>query len=91
MKTVLNIKTDKNVKERAREIAAELGLSLSTVVNAQLKQFVRNRSVLFSLAPQMTAELEELLESVEEDIRADRNMSQPLRTPKELAHYLDRL
>lgn len=91
MKTVLNIKTDRDVKEQARKVAADLGLSLSTVVNAQLKQFVRNRSVLFSLAPQMTTELEELLESVEEDIRANRNMSRPLRTPEELAHYLDRL
>ena len=91
MKTVLNIKTDRDVKEQAQKIAAELGLSLSAIVNAHLKHFVRNRSVLFSLAPRMTAELEALVEGVEEDIRGQRNMSTPLQTPEELAEYLDAL
>ena len=50
-KTILNVKTDKDVKEGAQRIAKELGLPLSTVVNAFLKQFVKDRAVLFSLNP----------------------------------------
>lgn len=46
--TILNIKTDKKLKEEAKNVAAELGVPLSTVVNAFLKQFVREREVTFS-------------------------------------------
>jgi addiction module RelB/DinJ family antitoxin len=40
MKTVLNVKTDKDVKEKAQRLARHLGVPLSTVVNAYLKEFV---------------------------------------------------
>lgn len=48
MKTIINIKTEKDVKEKAMRIADELGLSLSAVVNASLKQFIRDKAVHFS-------------------------------------------
>ena len=50
-KTVLNVKTDKEVKDQAQQVAKELGVPLSTVVNAFLKQFIKDRAVLFSLNP----------------------------------------
>ena len=40
-KTVLNVKTDKDVKEKAQHVAKELGLPLSTVVNAFLKAYLK--------------------------------------------------
>ena len=46
--TILNIKTDKKLKAEAKRVSTELGLPLSTVVNAFLKQFVRDREVTFS-------------------------------------------
>tara|TARA_B100000745_G_scaffold205255_1_gene135631 strand:+ start:71 stop:349 length:279 start_codon:yes stop_codon:yes gene_type:complete len=46
--TILSIKTDKKLKSDAKEVAAELGLPLSTVVNAFLRQFVRDKEVTFS-------------------------------------------
>lgn len=46
--TILNIKTDKKLKAQAKEVATELGVPLSTVVNAFLKQFVRDKEVTFS-------------------------------------------
>ena len=48
-KTLISIKVDKEVKEKAQEIARELGFSLSAIVNAYLKQFIRTREVYFSL------------------------------------------
>ena len=48
MKTLLTIKTDKSIKETAQEVAGEIGVPLSTVINAFLKQFVRDREVSFS-------------------------------------------
>ncbi len=46
--TILNIKTDKKLKADAQKVAGELGVPLSTVMNAFLKQFVRDKEVTFS-------------------------------------------
>lgn len=46
--TILNIKTDKKLKEEAKKVSAELGIPLSTVINAFLKQFVRDKEITFS-------------------------------------------
>ena len=47
--TVINIKTDSKVKKQAQKVAADLGLSLSGVINGFLKQFVRTKTVIFTL------------------------------------------
>jgi len=51
MKTVLTIKVDKEEKDKAKEIAAQMGVPLSTVINAQLREFVRTREFSVSLEP----------------------------------------
>jgi len=89
MKTVINIKTDKEVKRNAQKLAEELGLSLSTVVNAYLKQFVRSKEVHFTAAPRMSANLEEFLGDVEEDIRKKRNLSPAFSSGAEMDRWLD--
>ena len=77
MKTLINIKTDREVKISAQKLAKELGLSLSAVVNAYLKQFVRSQAVDFSVAPQMSPKLEKLLDQVEYDLARGKNISGP--------------
>ncbi len=39
IKTVINIKTEKNVKTHAQKLAKEMGFSLSAIINAYLKHF----------------------------------------------------
>lgn len=39
MKTVINIRTDPEVKHRAQKAAKAIGIPLSTIINAYLKQF----------------------------------------------------
>ena len=90
-KTVINIKADQNVKRRAQKLAHDLGFSLSTVINAYLKQFIRTKEVHFSIAPSMTEELEQLLGGVERDIKRKRNISNPVSNEKELGEYLSSL
>ena len=46
--TVLTVKTDKRLKADAKKVSEELGVPLSTVVNAFLKQFIRDREVILS-------------------------------------------
>lgn len=46
---VLNIRTDKETKEKAETIFSELGLSMSTAINVFLKTTVRENGLPFSL------------------------------------------
>ena len=91
MQTVIHIKADKEVKENAAKAARDLGLSLSDVINASLRNFIRTRKIVFSDTPQMTPELEKLLDKVEEDIKHNRNLIGPFKTPEEMDKLLDSL
>ena len=51
MDTTILIKTKKDVKLQAQELAKELGLSLADVVNASLRQFVINQGITISKLP----------------------------------------
>lgn len=89
MKTLLNVKTDKEVKEEAQRAAKELGLPLSTIVNAYLKEFIRSRGVRFSLEPELRPEIERLLQRASRDLRKKKNVVGPFATAKEMDKYLD--
>lgn len=91
MTTVIHIKADKEVKENAQKAARDLGLTLSDVINASLRNFIRTREITFSDVPQMTPELEKLLDRVYEDIEYNRNLSPAFKTAKEANEYLDSL
>lgn len=88
MKTILNVKTEKALKERAKKVAHELGLSLSDIVNESLRQMVKNREVHFSAIPRMTPELEVLLGKIETDIKRDQNISPVFVSAKDMDKYL---
>jgi addiction module RelB/DinJ family antitoxin len=67
-KTILNIKTDKHLKKAAQETAEELGLPLSTAINAFLKQFVREKEITLSAnALQPTLYLQRILKEASEE------------------------
>ncbi len=88
MKTLVNIKTDKEVKEKAQRVAKELGLPLSTVINVYLKEFVRSREVTFSLEPQIRPAIGKLLKQASRNYRARKNIAGPFSTPREMDAYL---
>ena len=91
MKTIINIKADKEVKENAQNIARDLGMPLSTVINAFLKEFVRSRSIAFSTIPKMTPYLENILSEVENDIKKKKNISGVFSTAKKANAHLNTL
>lgn len=70
MKTQVNLKIDTHIKERAQKRARELGLSLSSVVNATLSQFARTGELELSSAPRMTPYLEDLIKEARLDYEA---------------------
>lgn len=88
---MINIKADKDVKENAQKLAMDLGLPLSGIINALLKEFVRNRGVSFSVIPRMTGALEAVLGKVEKDIKKNNNMSPIFSSVEKANDYLDNL
>ncbi len=88
---MINIKTEPSLKEEAQELAEELGFSLSAIVTASLKQFVRTREVQFSAQPRMTSYLEGVLKEVEKDLKAKKRLSPAFSAGKEMDAYLDSL
>ena len=63
--SVINIKTDLNIKRQAAYLAEELGLSLSSLINVLLKQFIRNKSLHLSLEPDETKPSQWLFNNLE--------------------------
>ncbi len=88
MKTQVNLKIDVHVKERAQKRAEEIGLSLSSVVNATLSQFARTGELQFSVAPRMTPYLEELITEARAEYKAGKT-SGPFSTVDELMKHLN--
>jgi addiction module RelB/DinJ family antitoxin len=88
-KAVINIKTDKEVKANVQKLAEELGISLSDVINASLRNFIRTREVRISSIPQMTPELERLIGKARDDFENKKNISGPFSTAKDMDAYLD--
>lgn len=91
MNTVIHLKANKEIKENAQRLASELGLSLSDVINASLRNFIRTREIYFSHTPRMTPELEALLDRVEQDLKKRRNLSPRFKTAKQAIDYLNKL
>ena len=75
MKTVLNVKTDKDVKERAQQLAKHLGIPLSTVVNAQLKAFVDSGEFKLVREPGLSPKVRSELEKQITDLKNNKNVS----------------
>jgi addiction module RelB/DinJ family antitoxin len=90
MNTVIHIKADKEVKENAQALAKRLGLTLSDVINASLRNFIRTREIIFSDVPQMTPELEKLLGKIEDDIKHNRNLSPVFKNMDDAIDYLEK-
>lgn len=51
MDTTILIKTKKDLKLQAQELARELGFSLTDIINASLRQFIINQGILISKIP----------------------------------------
>jgi antitoxin component of RelBE/YafQ-DinJ toxin-antitoxin module len=89
MKVIINIKTEKEVKENAQKLAKELGISLNDVMNASLRNFIRTREVHFSHIPRMTKELEDRIGEARKDFALKKHWSPGFSSVKEAINYLN--
>jgi addiction module RelB/DinJ family antitoxin len=90
-KTIINFKTDVKLKREAQEVSRELGLPLGTIINAYLRDFVREKRVVFSSPPMPNKKTGELLRAIESDIKNGKNSSGVFMNYEEASDYLDSL
>ncbi|HVA10984.1 MAG TPA: hypothetical protein VNG32_02335 [Candidatus Dormibacteraeota bacterium] len=85
-KTILNIKTDPSTKQQIQEFAAELGVPVSVIMNAQIKQMLRDRKIVLSSELEPTPYLVKIMEQVEEDLKTGKNITRTLGKKEALDH-----
>ncbi|MCK5026783.1 MAG: type II toxin-antitoxin system RelB/DinJ family antitoxin [Candidatus Pacebacteria bacterium] len=88
MKTQVNLKIDSNIKMDAQKRAKELGLSLSSVVNATLGQFARTGQIELSVAPRMTKHLENIVAEARKEHASNKTFG-PFGSADEMIKSLD--
>lgn len=87
---VISIKVDPITKKQAQNAAAELGLSLSSVVKGYLKQFIRTKTVTFSSQHEEIPNARTIknLKKAEENYRKG-NTSPAFKTGEEAVRWLE--
>jgi addiction module RelB/DinJ family antitoxin len=91
MKTVISVKVDKDVRDKAQKVAKKLGLSLSLVVNSGLRRFAEEERLVIETpqARTMSKMLERRLAPIEADIKAGRNLSPAFTNAKDAIAWLN--
>lgn len=86
---VVNVKTEQEVKQKAQQVAKELGVSLSALINAYLKQLIRIKKVEFTLDEKPNKSLQEILLQAKNDYRAGK-ASPAFDNSKDAIAYLEK-
>jgi len=87
--TLINIKTNKKLKAKARKVAKQMGLPLGTILNNYLRRLVDERRVIFSVPLIPNARTGNLLKKASQDYRLKKNIIGPFETIEEMDAYLD--
>jgi addiction module RelB/DinJ family antitoxin len=89
--TTVSTKIDLQTKKKALQTASELGMPLSAVLKALLKQFIKTKTVNFTIdsEEEPTEYMIESLRQSEEDVKAGRVIS--FKSGDEALKYIDSL
>lgn len=90
-KTILNVKVNKALKQDAQALADEIGVPLSTIVVANLKEFVRSRSLTISALPRLKPSIEREVGEAIIDYRQGKNISSKLTGSDAVTKHLKNL
>lgn len=89
MSTVLHVKLDQKLKDEAQETARALGLPLSTVVAANLREFVKTRSVTISDLPRLNVQTAKILKARSDDVSVGKNVSPSFKSIDDAKKWLN--
>ncbi|MCR4334545.1 MAG: hypothetical protein NUV47_02365 [Patescibacteria group bacterium] len=88
MDTTLMIKTNKKLRDEAKLVALELGIPLTTVINAMLKQFVREKKFSISAVSAPTKERRLLWEHISSEMDTNKSILKSFSNADNLIKHL---
>lgn len=86
--TTIHIKTDIKTRDDAKKVAENFGFTLTSLVNALLKQIARTRRLTLSIEEEPTYYMLDSLKKSEEDVKAGR-VSPSFTNAKDAIAWLD--
>ncbi|MBI3459285.1 type II toxin-antitoxin system RelB/DinJ family antitoxin [Candidatus Azambacteria bacterium] len=89
--TVINIKTDKSLKNEAQKLAKGFGLPLSAIINSYLRGFVHEKRIVFSEPPMPNIKTRKILDLALSDINKNKNLVGSFNSANEMDRFLDSL
>jgi len=88
VKTTINIKADKKVKEKAQKVAKQLGMPLSTIINGYLNQFIRTKEIHFFTEGKLKPEVKRRLDRLQREAMEGKNLSPTFDNTEDAIRYL---
>jgi addiction module RelB/DinJ family antitoxin len=85
---VINIKTEPQTKREAQQIAAEIGVSLSALINAYLKKLIRTKKVEHALDETPNTYFIKTIKEAEQNYKKG-NYSPVFKTGEEAVKWLE--
>ncbi len=85
--TTIHIKTDVRIRDDAKKVAEDSGYSLTSLINALLRQIARTKSLNLNLEEKPNKHAVAMLKKSEEDYKAGRVTS--FESWQEVLNYLD--
>ena len=67
--TVINIRTQPNVKKAAQQVAEDLGINLSALINGFLKQLIKTKTINLKVSEEPSDYLLQILKDTEKEIK----------------------
>ncbi len=87
--TVINIRTQRNIKKAAQQVAEDLGMNLSVLINGFLKNLIKTKTINLVDSEEPSQYLIDSIKEAEEDIRAGRVIS--FKDGSKAIKYLDKM
>lgn len=88
-KTIINVKTDRNLKQDAQKVARELGLPLGTIINAYLRKLTRDKRVVFWAPPTPNKQTQKMLAGITANKKKVRRTHGPFTYSEAIEHLAD--
>lgn len=88
MDTTITIKTNRKLRIEAKKLAEKLGLTLTAIINASLRQFVQERKFTVSEYEMPTKEKIALWEKISKEMDEGKNCSGPFSDLDSLFNHL---
>ncbi len=90
-KTTVSIKLDREVRDGVQHLARDFGVPMSTLVNASLKNVIREGVLVLSREPKIKESVWKELRQASEDFKKGKNVSPIFESGEEMDAYLKTL